>query len=105
LKKREGESQRGGGYLLVKSRPRQKLPRQSSTAQRLDTPPSPPFLQFMAAADDSSSQSLTFSRSSSSAWRSRRRNKKGGMSTYYVVVLGSSPLALAVSHARSCALL
>jgi hypothetical protein len=51
LKKREGRIGAAGGYLLVKSRPRQKLPRQSSTAQRLDTPPSPPFLQFMAAAD------------------------------------------------------
>jgi hypothetical protein len=53
LKEREGGIVAAGGYLLVKSRPRQKLPRQSSTAQRLDTPPSPPFLQFMAAdADD-----------------------------------------------------
>jgi hypothetical protein len=45
---REGGIGAAGGYLLVKSRPRQKLPRQSSTAHRLDTPPSPPFLQFMA---------------------------------------------------------
>jgi hypothetical protein len=43
-------------YLLVKSRPRQKLPTQSRTAHRLETPPSPPppppppRLQLMAAA-------------------------------------------------------
>jgi hypothetical protein len=59
LKKREGES----AYLLVKSRPRQKLPRQSSTAHRLDTPPSPPFLQFMAAGDAHGHHHFLFSAS------------------------------------------
>ena len=40
------------GHLLVKSRPRQKLPTQSRTVHLLETPPSPapPRLQLMAAA-------------------------------------------------------
>ena len=40
-------------YLLVKSRPRQKLPTQSRKAHLLETPPSPPppRLQLMAAAE------------------------------------------------------
>ena len=48
------ETEQRLGYLLVKSRPRQKLPTQSRTVHLLDTPPSPPppRLQLMAAAAD-----------------------------------------------------
>jgi len=64
LEAREGIWSRSSGrvYLLVKSRPRQKLPTQSRTAHLLDTPPPsppPPRLQLMPAATAAAAAAAT----------------------------------------------